>query len=175
MKCLWNEIVELSSIPCSEGEIGSFEEMIGYRLPDDYKQFLLAVNGGKVKFQSAITLPEFRCEIQVDSFHSLLISEDVGLRRERFCQKGCRIELGRVMLIGDADEGGGLLYLVLGGSEKGCVYYSYIDERSAFGDENTWNSIDSPLPDTLMFVCHNFDSLGKLILKGKGKVPWPDD
>lgn len=175
MKCLWNEIVESSSIPCSEDDVGSFEESIGYCLPDDYKQFLLAVNGGKVKFQNAIRLPESRCEIQVDSFDSLLMTEDVGLRRKRFCQKGCRVELGRVMLIGDTDEGGGLLYLAIGGSEKGCVYYSYIDERSAYGDEKTWEDIDSPLPDTLIFVCHNFDSLGKLILKGKGKEAWLGD
>ena len=34
--------------PATETDVSEFEELIGYRLPDDYRQFLLVVNGGYV-------------------------------------------------------------------------------------------------------------------------------
>jgi len=83
------------------GEIEAFEHEIGGRLPDDYKRFLLASNGGMA--ESALGLRWNNTVHVVPGFFQLLPTPDSGLRRGLWELREFNID-GFVPITGNLDE-----------------------------------------------------------------------
>jgi hypothetical protein len=104
--------------------VGRFEQIIGHELPDDYRRFLLDLNGGRTaRTHRAFVMQRkntHRDETTLDTLHSLddpdedhdLAAHQL-LRREDYPQNGLRIGY---------DAFGSALVLILAGPHRGEVW-----------------------------------------------------
>ena len=108
----------------TDAQIRAFEQSFGHPLPDDYRQFLLDVNGGQPDRANR----EFDYGV-VNSLFGLDDPENDS------CDLATRANRSRPMLpspdllfIGH-DDGGGAILLALAGEHRGEVWFMLDDER----------------------------------------------
>jgi hypothetical protein len=159
----WHKVIKPTGDPPPLAEVSRFEESIGLDLPCDYRDFLLKFNGGEVITEHDIGLAETPFVLGVESFWSLTApSPGLGIsegRRMQTAQKWCLRQS-----IGIADDGGtGHYYLILAGEKAGGVYFVWLDERSIRSEED-WETWEVRIPEEMIEVSPDFDSLGELIL-----------
>jgi hypothetical protein len=114
--------VEEAELPANLAEIEKFEELIGAKLPKDYKQFLLKHNGGHPVtngFKLIQSINERTNEAGIEWFYALYDGYVCNIITEF---KRCREELpGTLLPIGYSS--GGVTCLGIKGKEYNKVYY----------------------------------------------------
>ena len=150
----WNEILKNSDVPAIEAEIKSFETEIGFGLPSDYRNFLLKFNGGKNLLPHLVPSEELGFEWGIEYFSDLS-----DLRETRKIQEGYFM---RQALNIASDGGTGWFFLILDGSEKGAVYFTWKDDVVELS-EKEWNSWEVVIPETTVKISDDFDSLVEII------------
>jgi SMI1 / KNR4 family (SUKH-1) len=115
----------------TDAQIRAFENAIGRPLPDDYRQFLLDVNGGRLDRANR----EFDRGV-VNRLFSLEDTED-DERDLATCANDERASLPSpdLLYIGH-DDGGNSLLLALAGEHRGEVWYMYTDDDARPDDAN---------------------------------------
>ena len=146
----------------SSAQLRAFEKELGFTLPNDYFQFLLATNGGKVTREHQIPLQALGEDTCVDYFYPLSVaSPSIGLIERRQIQMTFRQGLRPSLIIGD-DMGPGVFFLVLAGQQKGSVCFCFKDEIPTC--ECDWYTEAIRIPEEMEIVCDSFSGLCKLIL-----------
>jgi hypothetical protein len=117
--------------PPSPDQVEAFEAEIGTRLPDDYRQFLLRSNGGKInwhEFQGPT--PEGQeWNTVIDQVGGLRDERDLSLRLARRIYQGRDLQIPRALLWIMGDPGGNAMCLGLTGKYRGRVYFWIHDEQ----------------------------------------------
>jgi hypothetical protein len=108
----------------TEAQIRAFEQSYGHPLPDDYRQFLLDVNGGRLdranrEFDQGVVNRLFSLEDTDDD------SRDLATRANRERKS---LPSPDLLLIGH-DDGSNSLLLALAGEHRGEVWFMVDDER----------------------------------------------
>lgn len=134
--------------PVSEREVESFETEIGTRLPEDYRQFLLRVNGGSIpewgRYRYRGQAPDGRTRYAVVSEVGGLRAEpEYSLRVNRqfhlaapVAQAELEAKIPAALLWIMSDPGGNATCLGLSGPHRGRVYRWVHDEPPA---EDVWD------------------------------------
>lgn len=153
----WSNLLKCHSQPSSEDDVRSFEEEIQTDLPGEFRELLLAINGGGAKFDNTVECASIGDEIEL-SFVYPLRSETPefsggisGLLR-RWREAGCN--LAGFIPFGD-NNGGGYFFLMLEGDHKGSVFYADSEE---FFDEcfESPNPV-RPIPKCFHEISTSFD------------------
>lgn len=115
--------------PVTGNAVASFEADIGAQLPDDYRDFLLTVNGGRTAAM-AVTFKVRKDESTLNTLLSLNDadkSHDLATNYERFKK---REKLPNLLPIG-ADDGGSTLFIPLEGQHRAQVWMlDVLNQRS---------------------------------------------
>ena len=123
--------------PTTEGAICDYEATIGFKLPDDYREFLLKTNGGQQPEPEC-----FRVETGEVSAVSVLFpiansSDYYDLRAHFDHQKD---ELPRGVIPIGKDIGGNTICLALEGEERGSVLF--MDHEAETGPhKDGWDNL----------------------------------
>jgi hypothetical protein len=159
----WHKVIKPVGNPPSLAEVSRFEESIGLDLPDAYRDFLLKFNGGEVITDHDIRLPESPFIFGVWSFWPLTASSPgLGISEGRQMQLEENWCLRQAIAIAD-DGGTGYYYLILAGEKAGAIYFVWLDERPILSEED-WETWEVRIPEEMIEVSADFDSLGELIL-----------
>jgi SMI1 / KNR4 family (SUKH-1) len=163
MSDIWHDLIKPSGRPISLKDIEAFEADIGYTFPDDYRQFLLAYNGGTVVFEHDIPIPDMPGGgVFVKYLWALSVaSPSLGVKESRAIQTIYRQCLRQAVIIGD-DWGTGYFFLILDGVERGAVYFIYKDGMPQLSEEE-WESWEIHIPEDMVKITSDFDSLAELI------------
>ena len=105
--------------PITRADLDSFERETGLELVPEYRDFLLAHNGGRPESNS-IDLPGLDDATGVNDFLGLRAGDDHDLRRELAVYDG-RIPPGALPFA--EDPGGNLFLLSLAGGTRGAVFF----------------------------------------------------
>lgn len=118
----------------SKENVVAFECEIKFRLPEDYKRFLIDTNGGVL--QHALISPTKPGQLLIDCLFGLCEKSQLDLR---FWLNEFRGDLPEKSLIIGSDAGGGFLLLCIEEDFAGVYYYdhSYLFSPST-DDENTY-------------------------------------
>jgi hypothetical protein len=115
----------------TNAQVEAFEESYGHPLPDDYKQFLLDVNGGG--------LDRANCEFDQGVVNCLFSLEDTN---DEASDLATRANRSRPMLpnpdllfIGQ-DDGGARILLMLAGEHRGEVWFMITGDDARPDDAN---------------------------------------
>jgi hypothetical protein len=108
----------------TDAQIRAFEQAFGHPLPDDYRQFLLDVNGGRLdranrEFDQGVVNRLFSLEDTDDD------SRDLATRANRERKS---LPSPDLLFIGH-DDGSNSLLLALAGEHRGEVWFMVDDER----------------------------------------------
>jgi len=68
-----------------------------------------------------------------------------------------------------SDLGTGFFYLILHGTEKGAVYFTFKDDMPMLSPKE-WNQIAVKIPESMIKVSSDFDELAKLIIENKTAI-----
>src|SRR5690625_3092329 len=121
----------------SEELIEELEELIGFLLPDEYKEFLREYNGGTSKVRySKFFVKELKQEITLDVLYGIEVKRvfDLSVCFEEFEED----LLPNSLIIGD-DPGSGLIVLMTDAENEGVYYWDhsfYFPQSSE--EENTY-------------------------------------
>jgi hypothetical protein len=115
----------------TDAQIRTFEELFGHPLPDDYRQFLLAVNGGRLdranrEFAQGVVNRLFSLEDTDDD------SRDLATRAS---WERASLPSPDLLPIGHYDGGNSLL-LVLAGEHRGEVWFMLTGDDARPDDAN---------------------------------------
>lgn len=161
----WSQVVQPNSERVSIETIDRFEKSVGFAFPDDYRQFMLEFNGGKVTVEHDIHVPDFSCDVYVTDFLPLTKEcPSLGIREAREIQEGSRLCLRQMIRIAD-DFGTGFFYLLLSGEQAGAVYFAFKDELPIL--EGDWYSDQIVIPESVVKVSSSFNALGQAILENR--------
>lgn len=159
----WSQIVESSSSPATKEEVTALEASIGFPLPEDYKQFLLTLNGGYVTYSHAVPFDEPISEFGVSSFLSTARPKPhYDLFQQRRHQVRNKWGARQSIIIGD-DGVSGRILLMLDGAMRGYVFFGFQDELDNLSAE--WDTNRILVTDPMHFITDSFDHLGELILQ----------
>jgi hypothetical protein len=115
----------------TDAQIRAFEQAFGHSLPDDYRQFLLDVNGGR--------LAKANCEFDqgvVNRLFSLDDTEDDSRDlATRANWERASLPSPDLLFIGH-DDGGNSLLLALAGEHRGEVWFILTDDDARPDDAN---------------------------------------
>ncbi len=135
--------------PIDEMSIHKFEKEIGHELPDDYKNFLLAHNGGEPEFYIFSKNNELG-KIVLNTFYGLNIDDDYDDLLNVYHSLKDRIP-SQFIPIGD-DPGGNQFLLGISSPYNGKIY---------FWDHNTelenYDFTKNELPKNLYKLADSFD------------------
>lgn len=161
----WNDVIDPAGKCPQLTDVAQFERQVGFLLPNDYKKFLLEINGGKVKAPELI-LDDGNTEISMAYLFPFSADPpNRGVKEGRVWQVANKISLRQSIEIGD-DMGTGFFYLILAGRYFGNVFFIYKDERPLLTDE-VWSSNSVVIPETMIFIASSFSGLLKLFWDGK--------
>jgi hypothetical protein len=163
MSITWNQLIKTHHPPLEEVHLKSFEEALGCRLPDDYREFMVALNGGRVQVEQSIRLPETGEEVGFVNFFNLTEESGRGSVHREWEHTQQHPEWGMPWALRIADDGGtGFFLLAFRGELKGSVFFAW--------KEDYWSTIcgteflnGDRHPDEHQFVCRPFDALRSLI------------
>jgi len=158
----WSSVVKPRGIPATPHELGRFEDVLGFALPNDYRRFLLTTNGGKILPEHEIRVPALACSIFVN--YLLPLSDKspfLGVTEARKIQTKQRLCLRQALEIGD-DMGTGFYYLILDGERKGAVYFVFKDDMPM--REGDWYSRKVYIPERMVMISQSFDALGRTVM-----------
>lgn len=134
-------------------------------MPDDYRAFLLALNGGKVFVDHEIHVPELSCDVFLNCLWPVTDkSPSLGIMEGRDIQVRHRLGLRQSVRIGD-DMGTGFFFLILDEKERGAVYFGFKDDLPM--REGDWYSATICIPDCMVRISSTFTEFGKTILLNK--------
>ena len=109
----------------AEAAVAAFEAQLGATLPQDYRSFLLEVNGGRTARSHrvfAIRMQKARTdETTLNGLHSLDDPDDRGNLAQRW--KNIHRMLPKDVLPIGSDSFGGTVVLALGGPRRGQVWF----------------------------------------------------
>jgi hypothetical protein len=115
----------------TDTQIQAFEDSIGHRLPDDYRQFLLDVNGGRLDRANR----EFAQGV-VNRLFSLEDTEnDSSDLATRASWERASLPSPDLLFIGH-DDGGNTLLLALAGEHRGEVWFQLTGDDARPDDAN---------------------------------------
>lgn len=133
----------------AETTLKKFEASLNLRLPDDYRKFLLASNGGAFSEGYPQIETENELEFSCDAFFGLGVSRALDLA---FWMKEFGGELPEHSLLVGKTPDGAFLLLCLERTIAGVYLYDHAYELSVSSDdENTF------------FICSTFSKLTKLV------------
>ena len=137
-------------------QIKEAEEKLGHKFPDDYKEFLLKTNGGRIDFVSDDVDHSFHVDpideedVCIDSLYG--VGEDALDLLIKY-NKEYGEETGGCIIIGDTLSHGFITYDYLGVvEEEGGIYFW----------DDTWTYEPSNEECNLYFVANDFNELLKL-------------
>ena len=162
MKSVWPRILERRGVPITESEVAKFEYDLGFLLPADYRSVLLATNGGQVVVDHEIPVEGVPGAFVHSLFAFSRPSPYVGIKEARRQQELDRFCPRQALAIAN-DMGTGEYYLMLVGGNKGAVYFLYHEDRESVS-EVEWRSNQIQMPENMIKVASDFESLGELIL-----------
>jgi hypothetical protein len=115
----------------TDAQIRAFEQAFGHLLPDDYRQFLLDVNGGRLdranrEFDQGVVNRLFSLDDTDDESRDLATQAN----RERAALPS------RDLLFIGHDDGGNSLLLALAGEHSGEVWFMLTDDDARPDDAN---------------------------------------
>jgi hypothetical protein len=115
----------------TEAQIEAFEQSFGHRLPDDYRQFLLDLNGGQPgranrEFDQGVV----NCLFSLDEANEPMFDLATRANRER-----ASLPSPDLLYIGH-DDGGNSILLVLAGEHRGEVWFMLTDDDARPDDAN---------------------------------------
>jgi hypothetical protein len=115
----------------TDAQIRAFEQAFGHPLPDDYRQFLLDVNGGRLdranrEFDQGVVNRLFSLDDTDDESRDLATQAN----RERAALPS------RDLLFIGHDDGGNSLLLALAGEHRGEVWFMLTDDDARPDDAN---------------------------------------
>jgi hypothetical protein len=115
----------------TDAQIRAFEQSFGHPLPDDYRQFLLDVNGGRLdranrEFDQGVVNRLFSLDDTDDESRDLATQAN----RERAALPS------RDLLFIGHDDGGNSLLLALAGEHRGEVWFMLTDDDARPDDAN---------------------------------------
>lgn len=127
----------------SEQDILAFEQQVGFRLPDDYRHFLIQNNGAEI-FDQTFFVKDLDEEVMLDVLFGLTNPTSRGLTLG-YWLKEYRDELEPGTLIIGKDPGGSLLIYTIAGEDKGLYYWdkNYLFKQPAEGEGNAYFIADS--------------------------------
>ena len=108
----------------AEAQIISFEARLGHSLPDDYRQFLLDINGGRPA--------DSHCDFEHGVINSLFSLDDAESESRDLATRANRARPhlpGPDLLFVGHDDGGSRILLALAGRHRGEVWLMLHDER----------------------------------------------
>ena len=119
--------------PHSPAEVEAFEAEIGTTLPDEYRQFLLRSNGGRLdRCPFDGPTPDGKTwPVVISDVGGLREEADLSLRAARRCYQGSELQIPRPLLWIMGDPGGNGICLGLSGPYRGRVYFWVHDEQPA--------------------------------------------
>lgn len=127
----------------SEQGIYEFEQIIGFELPPDYRQFLLENNGVELLNQSFF-VQDLDQEIKLQVLFRLHNATSRGLTLT-YWMAGYEKELSSDTLLIGKDRGGNFLLYTVAGKEQGIYYWDVRDffPQSADGGGNAYFVADN--------------------------------
>lgn len=159
----WHELVKIYAPPLEPAQLASFEQILGCRLPQDYREFMLELNGGGVLVDHTIPLSESREEVGVRGFFQLNKEARQASVEEEWQRTQGHTEWGMPWALKIGDDGGtGFFLLAFRGELAGSVFFAWKEDywHTSPGTEYLDGSRH---PDEYQFVCRPFDALRKLI------------
>jgi hypothetical protein len=159
----WSKIVLPSLTSANPADLQKFEAGLEYDLPNDYRDFLLEINGGKVLVEHEIKVPDTPFGLGVDFLLPLTAtSPSMGVVEARDIQVRNRLCLRQAIEIGD-DMGTGRYYLILAGEKCGAIYFIWNDDRPTLSGIE-WEAWDVSIPSDMIEISNSFDALGETII-----------
>ena len=115
----------------TEPQIEAFENSFGHPLPDDYRQFLLDVNGGQPD--------NAHCEFELGVVNCLLSLDDIDDEASDLATQANReratLPNPDLLFIG-YDDGGAMILLMLAGEHRGEVWFMITGDDARPEDAN---------------------------------------
>ncbi len=136
-RTIWRNVEYVWSRPgATSGDVKRLEELIGSDLPDDYVQFLLAVNGGR-PIPGAFTVPgtEFRSE--VNFLYGLSRETDSSNLDYQLLHPEDGVGSGNLLIA--TELSGNLILLETTGPHKGYLVYADIMWEIAESNDDDGN------------------------------------
>jgi hypothetical protein len=159
----WSCLVSRNLTTVSSEDLQQFEGLLGYTLPDDYRNFLLQFNGGKVNVDHDIPLQGEYSNLYVNYFSPFPAPRpSIGIIEARDVQVRFRLCLRQAIEIAD-DMGTGFYYLILSGEKRGAVYFIWKDGMPMLSPSD-WEASETVIPAEMVEVSPTFDALGQIIL-----------
>jgi SMI1-KNR4 cell-wall len=121
----------------SQQQIQSLEEKIGFALPQDYKNFLIQTNGGRLE-DSTFYVGELEQDILMNVFYGYEVEKDKVLNIVFWLDKYNDEIPEQSLLIGNEPGGAFILYIPYG-DDCGVYFYddSYVFPQSS-DEQNTY-------------------------------------
>jgi hypothetical protein len=117
-----------------DADVRRFEEQLGHELPEDYRAFLLEINGGSTSSSHCV----FRLrhdETVLNSLYSLNAADERDdLTTRQLYPRYPSNNLPKEALAIGYDDGGGRIVLPLAGPHRGEIWY--LDTADMLDDEN---------------------------------------
>jgi hypothetical protein len=163
MNGCWADIIAANETKIVASELRVFQENIGYQLPEDYVEFLLNFNGGRVTREHEIFVTKISCHVGVDYFYPLSApSPFLGIMEARDLQMRNRMAIRQALEVAH-DMGTGHYYLMLDGEQKGAVFFVWTDDRVMLSAEE-WESWEVLIPPEMIRIAASFDELVQMII-----------
>lgn len=160
---IWQRVLRPSGAEVFERDVEQFEAELGFSLPEDYRNFMLSFNGGRVLVDHDIQIEGLFGGAFVHYLYPLSkpgFSPSIKqARKEQECSRFC---LRQAIEIGN-DMGPGAYYIILDGPQRGAVYFIFNEDRESLSDKQ-WNATRVRIPQDMILVAPDFDSLGEAIL-----------
>ena len=124
--------------PLEESFLGALEQMLGFKLPDNYRDFLKCNNGGRPQGRLVFHFFEEADGSVLDNFYGIHPNHDLNL-------------LKKIQYIGDRipsdcfpianDVFGNLILIVVKGRQRGKIYFWDHEMESEEGQEPTYENM----------------------------------
>ena len=125
--------------PAHESDLASFESAIGCRLPEDYREFLIACNGGYIGGRLWFFGPTpngGKADAGIHHIGGFRTESHFSLLRSRKCYQGVELRIPRELLWVMDDPFGNAICIGLTGEYRGKMYFW---DHECEPDSEEWN------------------------------------